>query len=81
MKRECRYKAWLLGFILLMTPMLLTAQDAGEYIRKGNRLYKKGEFSGSEAMYRRAGNQEKEGDSAPAVRRSYPGKTATHPAG
>jgi tetratricopeptide (TPR) repeat protein len=35
------------------------AQDGGEYIRKGNRLYNKKEFAGSEGMYRRAQTSEK----------------------
>ena len=32
----------------------LHGQEEREYIRKGNRLYKKSEFAGSEGMYRRA---------------------------
>ncbi|MDF1559206.1 MAG: tetratricopeptide repeat protein [Bacteroidales bacterium] len=39
--------------ILLALPSL-SAQEEREYIRKGNRLYKKSEFAGSEGMYRRA---------------------------
>ena len=58
MKRAYSGKILLIGFVLLITPVLLMGQDEGEYIRKGNRLYNKGEFSGSEAMYRRAQNQE-----------------------
>lgn len=37
----------------------LQAQDEREYIRKGNRLYKKSEFAGSEGMYRRAQAQDR----------------------
>jgi tetratricopeptide (TPR) repeat protein len=37
----------------------LKAQDEREYIRKGNKLYKKSEFAGSEGMYRRAQAQDK----------------------
>jgi len=59
MKRGYKGKMLLLGFVLLMTPVVMTAQDEKDFIRKGNRLYKKGEFSGSESMYRRAQNQEK----------------------
>lgn len=47
----------LLGLLLLFPP--LKAQEEREYIRKGNRLYKKGEYAGSEGMYRRAQTQEK----------------------
>jgi tetratricopeptide (TPR) repeat protein len=37
----------------------LLGQEEREYIRKGNRLYKKSEFTGSEGMYRRAQAQDK----------------------
>jgi len=37
----------------------LLGQEEREYIRKGNRLYKKSEFAGSEGMYRRAQAQER----------------------
>jgi tetratricopeptide (TPR) repeat protein len=37
----------------------MKAQDEREYIRKGNRLYKKSEFAGSEGMYRRAQAQDR----------------------
>jgi tetratricopeptide (TPR) repeat protein len=47
------------GLVLLMTPIVMTAQDEKEYIRNGNRLYNKSEYAGSESMYRRAQNQEK----------------------
>lgn len=48
---------WTAMGILLLNP-LLSAQEEREYIRKGNRLYKKSEFAGSEGMYRRAHDQE-----------------------
>jgi Ca-activated chloride channel family protein len=34
-------------------------QNSGEYIRKGNRLYQKNEYAGSEGMYRRAQTSDK----------------------
>lgn len=37
----------------ILSPSLF-GQEEREYIRKGNRLYKKSEFAGSEGMYRRA---------------------------
>ncbi len=37
----------------IMSPSLF-GQEEREYIRKGNKLYKKSEFAGSEGMYRRA---------------------------
>jgi tetratricopeptide (TPR) repeat protein len=49
--------------ILLALPSL-SAQDEREYIRKGNRLYKKSEFAGSEGMYRRAQEQERSTEDA-----------------
>lgn len=52
------------GIIVLSAGLLLLcqpgeSQDGREYIRKGNKLYKKGEFAGSEGMYRRAMTQDK----------------------
>ncbi|MFZ2286931.1 MAG: tetratricopeptide repeat protein [Bacteroidales bacterium] len=47
---------------LLLVSVSLHGQDEREYIRKGNRLYKKGEYAGSEGMYRRAQVQEKQAD-------------------
>jgi tetratricopeptide (TPR) repeat protein len=49
--------------ILLAFPSL-SAQEEREYIRKGNRLYKKSEFAGSEGMYRRAQEQERSTEDA-----------------
>jgi tetratricopeptide (TPR) repeat protein len=51
-----------LGILLLHTS--LSAQEEREYIRKGNRLYKKSEFAGSEGMYRRAQEQERSTEDA-----------------
>ena len=64
MKRRFTGKILLSGLVLLMTPLVLTAQAEREYIRKGNKLYKKSEYKGSEGMYRRA--QSTEGSSADA---------------
>ncbi len=52
------------NFILMAACMLLLSsnlmgQEEREYIRKGNKLYKKSEFAGSEGMYRRAQEQDK----------------------
>jgi len=44
---------------LLLVYATMQGQEGREYIRKGNRLYKKGEFAGSEGMYRRAQAQDK----------------------
>lgn len=48
-----------MGCVLLVFPAIIHGQDAREYIRKGNKLYGKKEFSGGEVMYRRAQGQEK----------------------
>lgn len=45
--------------LLLVFTYSVSAQESREYIRKGNKLYKKSEFAGSEGMYRRAQGQEK----------------------
>ena len=44
---------------LLLMHSALKGQEEREYIRKGNRLYEKSEFAGSEGMYRRAQAQER----------------------
>ena len=44
---------------LLVVHVNLQGQEEREYIRKGNRLYKKNEFAGSEGMYRRAQAQDR----------------------
>ncbi len=40
--------------LLLMIPVVMFGQQERKYIRKGNRLYEKQKFSGSEIQYRRA---------------------------
>lgn len=49
---------------LVIVSASLFGQEDREYIRKGNRLYKKGEYAGSEGMYRRAQEQAKSGNDA-----------------
>ncbi|MDX9728418.1 MAG: tetratricopeptide repeat protein [Bacteroidales bacterium] len=49
--------------LAIISPTLY-GQEEREYIRKGNRLYKKGEFAGSEGMYRRAEKQTGSGNDA-----------------
>ncbi|MFN2314507.1 MAG: tetratricopeptide repeat protein [Bacteroidales bacterium] len=49
---------------MLLTSVSLFGQEEREYIRKGNKLYKKSEYAGSEGMYRRAQAQEKQGGDA-----------------
>jgi tetratricopeptide (TPR) repeat protein len=49
--------------LAIISPSLYS-QEEREYIRKGNRLYKKGEFAGSEGMYRRAEEQTGSGHDA-----------------
>ena len=44
---------------LVLVHATLQGQEEREYIRKGNRLYKKSEFAGSEGMYRRAQAQDR----------------------
>ena len=44
---------------LFLLHATILGQEEREYIRKGNRLYKKSEFAGSEGMYRRAQAQER----------------------
>jgi len=44
---------------LLLVHTTMLGQEEREYIRKGNRLYKKSEFAGSEGMYRRAQSQDR----------------------
>jgi len=55
--------------IFAVTALLLIyhaapAQNGGELIRKGNRLYHKNEFAASEGMYRRVGASDKYSDNA-----------------
>lgn len=53
------YKVILTAVCLLIVSPTLSGQEDREYIRKGNRLYKKSEFAGSEGMYRRSMEQDK----------------------
>ena len=57
-------KVILTAFCMMLVSVSLFGQDEREYIRKGNKLYKKSEFAGSEGMYRRAQAQEKQGGDA-----------------
>lgn len=52
-------KVIMTALCLLLLHATLLGQEEREYIRKGNRLYKKSEFAGSEGMYRRAQAQDK----------------------
>jgi Ca-activated chloride channel family protein len=52
-------KVIMTALCLLLLHATLVGQEEREYIRKGNRLYKKSEFAGSEGMYRRAQAQDK----------------------
>lgn len=58
------YRIIVTGLCLLTLAPSLLGQEEREYIRKGNRLYKKGEFAGSEGMYRRAEEQASSGNDA-----------------
>jgi Ca-activated chloride channel family protein len=49
---------------LLLVHNVLSAQNEREYIRKGNKLYRKSEYAGSEGMYRKAQGQEKPAEDA-----------------
>jgi Ca-activated chloride channel family protein len=51
-------------FCMMLVSVSLFGQEEREYIRKGNKLYKKSEYAGSEGMYRRAQAQEKQGGDA-----------------
>jgi len=53
------YKIVFTALCMLIVSSSLYGQEEREYVRKGNRLYKKGEFAGSEGMYRRAMEQDK----------------------
>lgn len=47
------------ALLATLIPVILMGQNDREYIRKGNRLYKKSEFAGSEGMYRKAQGMDK----------------------
>ena len=49
---------------LLLVHNVLSAQNEREYIRKGNKLYKKSEYAGSEGLYRRAQGEDKPAEDA-----------------
>jgi Ca-activated chloride channel family protein len=49
---------------LLLIHNVLSAQNEREYIRKGNKLYKKNEYAGSEGLYRKALDQDKPAEDA-----------------
>ncbi len=53
------YKIIFTALCMLIVSSSLYGQEEREYVRKGNRLYKKGEYAGSEGMYRRAMTQDK----------------------
>lgn len=53
------FKVILAAACMLLVSSTLLGQEEREYIRKGNRLYKKSEFAGSEGMYRRSMEQDK----------------------
>jgi len=58
------YRFVVAGLCLLTVAPSLFGQEEREYIRKGNRLFKKGEFAGSEGMYRKAEEQARSGNDA-----------------
>jgi Ca-activated chloride channel family protein len=49
---------------LLLVHNVLSAQNEREYIRKGNKLYKKSEYAGSEGLYRRAQGEDEPAEDA-----------------
>jgi tetratricopeptide (TPR) repeat protein len=53
------YKIIFAALCMLIVSSSLYGQEEREYVRKGTRLYKKGEFAGSEGMYRRSMEQDK----------------------
>lgn len=63
-RRIIAYKTAVSAVCLLIISPSLSGQEEREYIRKGNRLFKKGEYAGSEGMYRRAGEQSKSPEDA-----------------
>ncbi len=62
--KHLSYKLIVTALCLLSVNASLSAQEEREYIRKGNKLYKKSEFAGSEGMYRRAQTYEEQGGDA-----------------
>ena len=49
---------------LLLVHNAVSAQNEREYIRKGNKLFRKSEYAGSEGLYRRAGAEDKPAEDA-----------------
>ncbi|NLE36047.1 MAG: tetratricopeptide repeat protein [Bacteroidales bacterium] len=58
-RRNSAYRIVISAVCLLIISPSLFGQEEREYIRKGNRLFKKSEYAGSEGMYRRAEEQSK----------------------
>ncbi len=58
------YRLIIVTICLAMVSPALLGQEEREYIRKGNKLYKEGEYAGSEGMYRRAEEQTGSGHDA-----------------
>lgn len=54
----------IVAIIALSTVQPVIAQKPSEYIRKGNRLYNKSEYAGSEGLYRKALDDKKSGSDA-----------------
>jgi tetratricopeptide (TPR) repeat protein len=63
-RRSSAYKIVVSAVCLLIVSPSIFGQEEREYIRKGNRLFKKSEYAGSEGMYRRAGEQSKSPEDA-----------------
>jgi tetratricopeptide (TPR) repeat protein len=59
MTRGSINKVIMMVLCLVLVHATLHGQEEREYIRKGNRLYKKSEYAGSEGMYRRAQAQDR----------------------
>jgi Ca-activated chloride channel family protein len=64
MKQWNAYKIIMTVVCLLFIHSVVQGQTEREYIRKGNRLYDKNEYAGSEGMYRRALAQDRPDENA-----------------
>ena len=53
------YRIIVVAILMAIFSPSLSGQEEREYIRKGNKLYKKSEYAGSEGMYRRAQEDDK----------------------
>ncbi len=62
--RTTIYRAFVAVICTVTLSVSLFGQQEREYIRKGNRLYKKGEYAGSEGMYRRVQENVESADNA-----------------